>query len=217
MAITIFPHPNLYAGDLNCQHVNRVYSPTSPGCESLASWAAANNLLLLCTPKEIASFISHRWKVGTNSDLAFTSVIDDNQLLDRHVLGKVLLSQHQPSFKMTPRLEMSTYCNPVTRWNFHKAVWNYFYLPIRDSVETLEVCHLHTQQTLRRHIRHYARACSLRLNNGSNMAIIWTMCQRRMESQFCDSTSDLTPKHFAPHPFLLCKSWKYSSLTLQNC
>jgi len=68
-----FPHPSLYAGDFNCHHVSWGYS-TSPGGDSLVSWAAANNLELLHSLKEIASFFSHRWNVGTNADLAFASV-----------------------------------------------------------------------------------------------------------------------------------------------
>jgi len=58
------PHPNLYAGVFNCRHDNWGYSPTSPDGESLASWAAANNLELLHNPKGVASF-SHRWNVDT--------------------------------------------------------------------------------------------------------------------------------------------------------
>jgi len=45
---------------------------TSPDGESLDSWKTSNNLGLLYTPKETASF-SHRWNVGTNPDLAFAS------------------------------------------------------------------------------------------------------------------------------------------------
>ena len=43
-AIPTFPHPSLYVGDFNCQHVNWVYNKTSPDGESLDSWATSNNL-----------------------------------------------------------------------------------------------------------------------------------------------------------------------------
>ena len=58
-AIPTFPHPSLYVGDFNCQHVNWGYNTTSPDDESLDSWATSNNLRLLYNPKDTASF-SHR-------------------------------------------------------------------------------------------------------------------------------------------------------------
>jgi len=36
-AIQTFPHPSLYVGDFNCQHVNWGYDKASPDAESLAS------------------------------------------------------------------------------------------------------------------------------------------------------------------------------------
>ena len=47
MAIPTFPHPSLYVGDFNCQHVNWGCNETSPDGESLDSWATSNNLGLL--------------------------------------------------------------------------------------------------------------------------------------------------------------------------
>jgi len=43
-AIPTLPHPRLYVGDFNCQHVNWGCKNTSPGGESLDSWATSNNL-----------------------------------------------------------------------------------------------------------------------------------------------------------------------------
>jgi len=37
MAIPTFPHPSLYVGDFNCQHVDWEYNKTSPDGESLDS------------------------------------------------------------------------------------------------------------------------------------------------------------------------------------
>jgi len=42
--IPTFPHPSLYVGDFNCQHVNWGSNTTSPDGESLDSWATSNNL-----------------------------------------------------------------------------------------------------------------------------------------------------------------------------
>jgi len=43
-AIPTFPHPSLYVRDFNCQHINWVYSKTSPDSEILDIWATVNNL-----------------------------------------------------------------------------------------------------------------------------------------------------------------------------
>jgi len=90
----MFPHLSLDVGDFNCQHVNWGYSTTSPDGESLASWAAANKLGLLLNAKEVTSFISRRWNVSINPDLAFANVGHDNRLPDRRVLGKFHNTDH---------------------------------------------------------------------------------------------------------------------------
>jgi len=74
----MFPHPSLYVGDFNCQHVNCGYNKSSPDGDSLDSWATSNNLGLLYNPKEAASFSSHRWIVGTKPDLALANFGQDN-------------------------------------------------------------------------------------------------------------------------------------------
>ena len=51
-AISVFPHPCLYAGDFNCQHVDWGYSTTSPDGESLVDWVTKSNLALLHNPKD---------------------------------------------------------------------------------------------------------------------------------------------------------------------
>jgi len=86
MTIPTFPHPSLYVGRFNCQHVNWGYNTTSPDRESLDSWATSNNLGLLYNPKETASFFSRRWNASTNPDLVFASLGPDSRLPDRHVL-----------------------------------------------------------------------------------------------------------------------------------
>jgi len=44
MAILTLPHPSLYVGDFNCQHVNWGYNNAFPDCESLDAWATSNNV-----------------------------------------------------------------------------------------------------------------------------------------------------------------------------
>jgi len=140
------PQSVAYVGDFNCQHVNWAYRTTSDG-ESLDSWKATNNLGLLHNPKGVASFSSHRLNNGTNTDLAFASVGHDNRLPDRRVLGKFHRSQH---------LIGSAFAFLQVN-------------PLRD-------CYLRTQQTSRTHTKNYVRACYLRLNNVSHMAVARTMC-----------------------------------------
>ena len=114
-AIPTFPHPSLYVGDFNCQHANKVYSKTSPECESLDSWATANSIGLLHDPKWVASFSYCQWNVGTNPDLAFASVGQDSRLPDRRILGKFPRSQHWSSLIMPPKLTVPAYSDGDTR------------------------------------------------------------------------------------------------------
>jgi len=136
-AIPTFPHPNLYVGDFNCQHVNWSYNKTSPDGESRESWATFNNLRLVHNPKETPSFFSHRWDVGTNPDLAFASFGQDSRLLDRYVLGQFPRPQHRPSLITPPKLNVPAHSDPVKRWNFHKTDWRRFYLLTGEYLERL--------------------------------------------------------------------------------
>ena len=105
--IPTFPHPILYAGDFNCQHVNWGYNTTSPDGESLDSWATSNNRGLLYSPKETASFFSRRWNVGTNPDLTFASLGQDSRLPDRRVLQTFPGPQHRPSLHNATKIQGS--------------------------------------------------------------------------------------------------------------
>jgi len=126
-AIPAFPHHSLYVGDFNCQHVN----------ESLDSWPTCNNLDMLNNPKESASFFTHRWNVGTNPDLAFSSFGQDSRLPDRRVLGKFPRSQHRPSLRTPPKLKVPAHSDPVKRRKSRKAYWKRFCLLTDESVERL--------------------------------------------------------------------------------
>ena len=96
-AIPVFPHPCLYAGYCNCQHVDWGYSTTSPDGESLVDWATKSNLAFLHNPKDASSFSSGRWNTGINLDLAFASNGHVCWRLDRRVMEKFPKSQHRPS------------------------------------------------------------------------------------------------------------------------
>jgi len=115
-AIPMFPHPNLYAGDLNCWCVTWVYS-ISPDGEILDSCAATDTHALLQAPNGVASF-SHRWNVGTNPDLAIGSVGHDNRLPARGVLGTFPRSHHRPYIITPLRFEIPAYSDPAKPWNF---------------------------------------------------------------------------------------------------
>jgi len=92
--------------------------------QSLDSRATANNLWLLYNTKGAVIVFSHRWNIGTNRDLAFTSVHQDNQLPHRRVLGRTLRLQHRPSL-ITP-LSVPARSDQVKRWNFCKDDWKRF-------------------------------------------------------------------------------------------
>ena len=172
MAIPTFPHPSLYVGDFNCQHVSCGYNKTSPcGGESLDAWATSSNLSLLYHPKETASFFSHWWNVGTNPDLAFASFCQQ-----RHVQGKLPWSQHRPSLIMPLKLKVPAQNNLVKHWNFRKADWKRFCLLTDESIERLP--HHRPHQLLRGHTRTFmrGRAYFLRPNNVSHVAARRTMC-----------------------------------------
>ena len=136
-AIPTFPHPSLYVGDFNRQHVNRGYNKTSPDGKNLDSWETSNNLRLLYDPKETSSFFSHRWNVGTNPDLAFASPGQDSRLPERRVLGKFARSQHRLSLITPPKFKVRKHSDPVKRWNFRKADWKRFCLLTAESFERL--------------------------------------------------------------------------------
>ena len=96
---------------------------TNEDVSCLATWAAGGNLSLLYDPKGPASFLSGRWKLEINPDLAFASSSDDDQLPCRRVLEKLPKSQHQPSLITSTRLANPITSKPVNGWNFHKADW----------------------------------------------------------------------------------------------
>ena len=133
--IPTFPHPSLYVGNFNCQHINWGYNITSPDGESLDSWETSNNLGLLYSSEETSSFFSHQWNVDTNPDLAFASLGQESRLPDRCVLGKFPRSQHRPSLITPLKLKVLARSDPVTRWNLRKADWKRFCLLTVESVE----------------------------------------------------------------------------------
>ena len=114
-AIPVFPHPCLYAGVFNYQHVDWGYSFTSPDGESLADWATKSNLALLHNPKDAPSFFSGRWNTGTNPDLAFASKGHVCWLLDRRIPEKFSKSQHRPLLIKRSKTVVSLPSEPYKR------------------------------------------------------------------------------------------------------
>jgi len=103
---------------------------------TLRAWSPGQHPTTLdcCDPKEVASFSSHRWNVGTNPDLAFARFGQDSQLPYRRALRKLPGSQHRPSLITPPSLKVPAHGEPVKRWNFCKAGWKRFYLLTGESV-----------------------------------------------------------------------------------
>jgi len=90
-------------------------------------------------------FFSHPWNVGTNPDLGFASVGQDNQLPDRRVPGKFPRSQHRLFLITLRKLKVPAYSDPLKRWNFRKAAWKSFCLLLGESVSIAD-CPLRTQR-----------------------------------------------------------------------
>ena len=135
--VPVFPHPCLYAGDSNVQHVDWGYDANSADGECLVFWANTNNLVLLHSPKDAASFHSGRWNTSTNPDLAFVSIDLNSRLPDRHVLEKFSTSQHRPSLITPPRFARPVPSKPVKRWNFCKAKWSHYITLTNKLARTL--------------------------------------------------------------------------------
>ena len=168
-AIPTLPHLSLYVGDFNCQHVEWGYSKTSSGGESLGFWATANNLWLLYDPKGAASFSSHRRNVGTKPDLAFASVSQNNQLLDRRVLGKFPRSQHRPSLITPHKFKVSAYSDSVKALEISQG-WLEALLPSHRWIRWEVATSGHNKH--RRHTKNFARACCLQLSNTSKDVVL---------------------------------------------
>ena len=92
--LPVFPHPCLYAGDINCEYVDWGHDANSVDGECLVGRANTNNLVLLRNPKNAASFQSDRWNTSTNPDLAFVSIDSDSRLPYTQILEKFPRSQH---------------------------------------------------------------------------------------------------------------------------
>ena len=86
---------------------------------------------------------------------------------------KALRSRHRPSLIMPPKLKVPAYSDPVKLWSLARMIGSVFFFlqenPLRD-------CHLRTQQTLRRRTRNYVRACYLRPNSVSPLAVARNIC-----------------------------------------
>ena len=73
--LPVFPHPCLYVGDFNCQHVDWGYDANKADGKCLVGWANTNNLFLLHIPKDAASFHSSRWNTSTVPNRIFHSSV----------------------------------------------------------------------------------------------------------------------------------------------
>ena len=124
--LPVFPHPCLYAGDFNCQHVDWGYDAKSADGECVVGWANTNNHALLHNPKDAASFHSGCWNTSANPDLAFVSIDLGSRLLDKHVLKKFQRSQHRPSHIIPPRFARPVPSKLVKQWNFCKVRWSHY-------------------------------------------------------------------------------------------
>jgi len=164
--IPTFPHPGLYPGDFNCQHVYTGYSTTSTDDESLDSWATANNLELLHN-KGSSQHISRKERRHQPGS-------------DHRECRQWQPTTWQTYSRLFPRSQTTIFskCHrgskfllTATRWSVGTIVMlvGIAFAFLQDN--PLTDCHLRTQQTWRRHTRNLARACYLRLNIVYHVAV----------------------------------------------
>ena len=135
--IPTFPHPSLYVGDFNCQHVNWGYNIPQrwePGLlgNIQQPWTVVQpkgNSQFLLSPLER--------RHQPMADQAFASFGQDSRLPDRRVLKKFPRLQHSPSLITPARFKVPSHSDPAKCWNFHKADWKRFCLLTGESVERL--------------------------------------------------------------------------------
>ena len=113
--LPLLPHPCLYAGDFNCQHVHLGYDANSADEECMVGWASTQKLGLLQNPKDPTSFHSGCWNTSNNPDLAFVSIDLERPLPVRHVLQKFSRFQHRPSLITGLRFACPVPSKPVKR------------------------------------------------------------------------------------------------------
>ena len=123
-------HRCVLAGNFNAHSIEWGYREDGEEGEHLSDWSTSNDLHLLYDPKEPPSFLSTRWRIGSNPDLVFYSatMLSAPQ---RRVLGKVRKSQHRPSPTLLAAITPAVETIQAPRWNFRKANWQQF----RDEVD----------------------------------------------------------------------------------
>jgi len=130
-AIPTFPHPSLYVGDFNCQHVNWGYNKTSPEGVSMDSWATTNNLGLLYNSKgnsQLLSPIERRQQPRPGL----------REFRPGQTCPRKVPAVSTSAFPQTlPKFKVSDHSDPVKRWNFRKADWKCFCLLTDASVQRL--------------------------------------------------------------------------------
>ena len=70
-ALSILPHPTVYAGDSNSHSTEWGYRVSYKAGDQLSQWENDNNFHLLYDPKQNGSFHSARWKKDYSPDLCF--------------------------------------------------------------------------------------------------------------------------------------------------
>ena len=165
-AFPVFPHPCLYSGEYNSQHVDWGYDASSAGEECLVGWASTNKFALFHNLKDAASFHSGRWNTSTNPDLAFVSIDLDSRLSDKRVLEKFPRSQHRPLLILYPGLLVLYQASkPEMRQNFRKTECNYDIAPANKLARTLPPLDLYqARQCFCNAINTAAKKCIPRAN-----------------------------------------------------
>ena len=100
------------------------YASNSSYSVDFLDWANKNVLYLLYNPKNAPRLYSGSWNCGTNLDLAFVSLGQDNNWFhDRRTIEKNFRSQQRPLLITSIKMVVPVHGKSYKRRNFRKANW----------------------------------------------------------------------------------------------
>lgn len=124
----LISHPVLIAGDFNSHHTEWKYRENDLNGLRIMEWAELQNMHLIFSHKDMATFKSARWGSETNPDLCFVSTDLRGKPIpvNRHIVKHFPHSQHRPIFLEVGIQIPVILTSPLPRWNFSKADWSSF-------------------------------------------------------------------------------------------
>ncbi|XP_049873462.1 uncharacterized protein LOC126372007 [Pectinophora gossypiella] len=120
-------------GDFNSHSTNWGYNATNADGEAVEEWAETQDLTLIHSIKEPASFNSGRWKRGYNPDLIFVSANVASQCT-KTVSTPIPRTQHRPIMCGIQPVVRPIATPYRRRFNYRKANWEQYRNSIDDAL-----------------------------------------------------------------------------------